>query len=97
MQLLPSLPASFPSCLPPSLTCPSCPQVNGSLLARTPTATQVADLLAAAGGDWASVLALLTGQATSVPGTVAASGTGSAHAAGSQSGAVTINTGSGAL
>lgn len=71
--------------------------MNGSLLARTPTATQVADLLAAAGGDWASVLALLTGQATSVPGTVAASGTGSAHAAGSQSGAVTINTGSGAL
>lgn len=62
-------------------------QLSGSLQARSSTASHVADLLAAAGGDWSKVVALLTGQT----GTGAASGTGNASASGSEGAAVTVN------
>ena len=77
---------SHPS-LPPPPT-PLLPtQLSGSLQARTITASHVADLLAAAGGDWSKVVALLTGQA----GTGAATGSGNAAASGSDGAAVTVN------
>ena len=71
-------------------------QLTGSLLARTPTASQVADLLAAAHGDWASVIALLSGQASSGAGSSSATGSGMGQAVGSQPGTAvtTINSGS---
>ena len=58
--------------------------------AHTLTASHVADLLAAAGGDWSKVVALLTGQA----GTGAASGSGTESASGADGAAVTTNGGS---
>ena len=74
---------------------PTGSELNGSLLARTPTASQVADLLAAANGDWAAVIALLTGQASSGAGSLSAGGSGSVLAVGSQPGAaVALNSGS---
>ena len=63
---------------------------TGSLLTHTPTASQVADLLAAAYGDWAAGIALLTGQASSLGGSSTAGGSNSVLAAGSQPGA-TVN------
>ncbi len=61
--------------------------MSGSLQASTLTASHVADLLAAAGGDWSQVVALLTGQASDG----AAGGNGKASAAGTDGAAVTVN------
>ncbi|PRW56191.1 hypothetical protein C2E21_4906 [Chlorella sorokiniana] len=66
---------------------PTGSQVSGSVQAHTLSASHVADLLAAAGGDWSKVVALLTGQA----GSGAASGSGKATASGTDGAAVTVN------
>lgn len=88
--LLHALPLTAqPSPLPPPHP-PPLLQVSGSVQAHTLTASHVADLLAAAGGDWSKVVALLTGQAS----TGAAGGSGQATASGTDGAAVTINGGS---
>ncbi len=60
--------------------------------ASTLSANHIAELLAQANGDWAVVIAQLTGQAISAPGSAAAGGSASGTALGTEAGAgVDIN------